>query len=129
VPYTSTHYLNAAATSFKSLSADFAISRITASVRPDGTREICVEANNERERCATCGAWFADRHKLEVHKYDLPCGCSKHGVCFAKEDEYYHGVMYRHERCFVKGCETLFRKEGGWKEGAIREHVKEWHWS
>jgi hypothetical protein len=127
--YRSAQYLGTIASEFRYLADDFAVNRITASVLPDGTRELCIEANNERERCSTCGTWFADRQKLERHMWEFPCGCSKHGMCFTKEDEYYHGVMYRHERCFVRGCDTLFRKERGWKESAIKDHVKKWHWA
>lgn len=126
---TNTDYLTTLSTSFLDLSTNHAISRITATISPTGTRSITIDANTAREQCSVCRTWFADRQKLDTHKWEFPCGCSKHGMCFTKEDEYYHGVMYRHERCFVKGCQTLFRREGGWKESSIRDHVKEWHWS
>lgn len=48
-------------------------------------------------------------------------------MCFGQEEEHYHGTQYRHERCFVRGCTSPYRREGGWKSGVVEGHVKKWH--
>lgn len=48
-------------------------------------------------------------------------------MCFGKEEEYFHATSCRHDRCFVKGCGSIYRKEGGWKGSVVEAHVREWH--
>ena len=39
----------------------------------------------------------------------------------------WHAQSKRHERCFVRNCERIYRKEGGWRGSVIEDHVMEWH--
>ncbi|KAF2268814.1 hypothetical protein CC78DRAFT_575800 [Lojkania enalia] len=119
--------LQAAATQFQSLATDYTINNMTFHISPSGTRSIQVSANKDREQCYVCKKWFPDRRRLEQHQWELGSGCEIHEMCFSKEEEHYHGTMFRHDRCFVRGCASIYRREGGWKSGVVENHVREWH--
>jgi hypothetical protein len=104
------------------------ITSLTYSVTPSGTQMLTAETNLEREQCPTCYTWFPNRAKLQVHMWDYPAGCDFHGICMPKEDVHSHGTSERHDRCFVRGCQSMFRKEGGWKTRAVEEHIRDWHY-
>ena len=128
-PIIPTSYIKAATTEFHYLAPNHAITRLTATLHPNGTRSLTLEANLDREQCPTCKTWFASREKLDVHTWEYAYGCAEHELCFrSKEDEFFHGVSWRHNRCFVRGCESLMRREGGWKWGQVRRHVRDVHW-
>ncbi|KAF1846775.1 uncharacterized protein K460DRAFT_284147 [Cucurbitaria berberidis CBS 394.84] len=112
---------------FATLSHAHAISSLTYSILPSGGQSLTAEANFEREQCRVCRTWFPDHQKLEYHQRELPVGCDVHGICMRMEDVHWHGTSERHERCFVRGCGSVYRMEGGWKGGVIEGHVKGWH--
>jgi hypothetical protein len=113
---------------FEDLSQEHAISSLTYSVMPSGAHTLRAEANFEREQCTVCREWFPDHQRLEDHHYEFPVGCEKHGVCLRREDVQWHGNRERHERCFVRGCQSIYRREGGWKSVVVERHVRESHY-
>lgn len=116
------------AKAFNHLTNTHAISSMTLHNTPDGTSTLTITANQNREQCPTCYMWFPDRQHLNVHTWELPSGCEEHGMCFSSDEEAFHGTAWRHDRCFVKGCQSVYRKEGGWKAGVVEKHIKQWHW-
>lgn len=54
-------------------------------------------------------------------------GCEAHGVCLREEDIGWHAAEWRHDRCFVRWCGSVYRREGGWKGTVIEGHVRGWH--
>ena len=126
-PQTSSTALHQAATHFRNLADNHAINNMTFSVTSNGTKSVSVSANKDREQCAVCKKWFPDRRRLELHQWEFQSGCEVHEICFAQEEGYYHGVSYRHDRCFVRGCGSVYRREGGWKASVVEAHVREWH--
>jgi hypothetical protein len=112
---------------FETLSQDHAISSLTYSISPQGDHSLSARANFEREQCTICREWFPDQQRLECHQHEFPVGCGQHGVCLRQEDVQWHGNRERHERCFVRGCGSIYRKEGGWKGVVVERHVREWH--
>ena len=38
-----------------------------------------------------------------------------------------HAEEERHERCFVRGCPSEYRKKSGWRGRAIEYHVRRLH--
>ncbi|KAF2659189.1 hypothetical protein K491DRAFT_675874 [Lophiostoma macrostomum CBS 122681] len=122
--------LAATAQAFRKLTRDCEIGAMNLHMHPTTSRPSTLSfvVNKDREQCPCCKVWFADPHKLKMHKWEFPSGCDIHKLCFGKEDEHYHGTQYRHERCFVKGCTSIKRREGGWMTGFVEEHVREWHW-
>jgi hypothetical protein len=141
VPYSQTHHRSNLAyptttttalaqplvATFTTLSHAHAISSLTYSITPSGAHSLSAEANLEREQCTVCRKWFPDHQKLEYHQWEFPVGCEEHGVCLRQEDVQWHGNRERHERCFVRGCGSVYRKEGGWKGVVVERHVREWH--
>ncbi|KAF1839377.1 hypothetical protein BDW02DRAFT_150323 [Decorospora gaudefroyi] len=113
---------------FTTLSHAHAISSLTYSVTPSGAHSLTAAANFDREQCSVCRKWFPDHEKLGYHARDFPVGCEEHGVCLRQEDVQWHGTSERHERCFVRGCASVYRREGGWKSSVIDRHVREWHY-
>ncbi|KAF2180053.1 hypothetical protein K469DRAFT_593836 [Zopfia rhizophila CBS 207.26] len=126
-PRTSNTQLQVAAHQFRKLADDYAINHMTFNSHPNGTRSVQVSANKDREQCSVCKKWFADHQKLELHLWEFPSGCEEHEVCFRQEEEYFHGTTYRHGRCFVRGCQSIYRREGGWKSGVVERHVRDCH--
>lgn len=127
-----TTYANAAlaqplANAFTTLSHAHAISSVTYSVTPSGVQTLAAEANFEREQCNVCMQWFPDHQKLENHQWEFPVGCEAHGMCMRVEDAQWHGTSSKHERCFVRGCGSIYRREGGWKGSVVEGHVRSWH--
>ena len=112
---------------FTTLSHAHAISSLTYSILPSGGQSLTAEANFDREQCPVCRTWFPDHQKLEYHQWDLPVGCEVHGMCMRMEDVVWHGTSEKHDRCFVRGCGSVYRKEGRWKGGVVEAHVKSWH--
>ncbi|KAF1943045.1 hypothetical protein EJ02DRAFT_152667 [Clathrospora elynae] len=112
---------------FATLSHAHAISSLTYSVAPNGSQSLKAEANFEREQCTVCRKWFPDHQKLETHQWEFSIGCEEHGVCLRREDVLWHGTRVRHERCFIRGCGSVYRLEGGWKWVAAEVHVRKWH--
>lgn len=100
---------------------------VIASVTYDG-QEITVNANLEREQCLVCHVWFPNHDKLVWHQIENPVGCEVHGVCMRKEDALWHGTARQHERCFVRGCRSAFRAEGGWRDSTVERHVRDHHY-
>ncbi|KAF2121115.1 hypothetical protein BDV96DRAFT_640521 [Lophiotrema nucula] len=119
--------LQSAATHFRNLANDYTINNMTFHTHPNGTKSIQVSANKDRVQCSTCKQWFPDRKRLEAHQWEYVSGCEDHAVCFSREDEMWHGTSWKHDRCFVKGCESVYRREGGWKAGVVEDHVRKWH--
>jgi hypothetical protein len=112
---------------FTTLSHAHAISSLTYSISPQGAHSLSAEANFEREQCSVCRKWFPDHQKLQYHHREFPVGCEEHGICLREEDVQWHGNRERHERCFVRGCGSVYRREGGWKGVVVERHVREWH--
>jgi hypothetical protein len=112
---------------FTTLSHAHAISSLSYSITPSGAHTLCAEANFEREQCVVCRKWFPDHQKLRYHQQEFPTGCEEHGICLREEDVQWHGNRERHERCFVRGCGSVYRREGGWKGVVVERHVREWH--
>ncbi|KAF2009994.1 hypothetical protein BU24DRAFT_68962 [Aaosphaeria arxii CBS 175.79] len=119
--------LAAAASTFTRLTANYSINHMSFSMAPNGTKSVNVSANKDREQCSTCKKWFPDHEKLRNHMWELPSGCEVHNMCFTRDEESFHGTRCRHDRCFVKGCGSVYRKEGGWKTGVVENHVREFH--
>lgn len=115
------------AQTFRLLNREHHISSLSISSHPNGTRSLSITPNRDREKCPTCKKWFSDRTKLNMHKVELPSGCEEHSLCFGFEEEHYHGTSWRHDRCFVKRCPSIYRREGGWKTGVVDDHVRSWH--
>ncbi|KAF1362995.1 hypothetical protein EJ07DRAFT_105538 [Lizonia empirigonia] len=127
VPTTNTPLAHTLAESFATLQDTHVIASLTYTVTPSGAQTLTAEANLEREQCLTCYAWFPNHQKLQNHQWENPVSCETHGVCMRKEDVLYHGTKERHERCFVTGCGSVYRREGGWKTGVVEGHVRGWH--
>lgn len=124
----SNHALRDTAHTFSRLTSDYAINNMTLSLHPSGTKSISVSANKDREQCPICRQWFSNSKRLDKHKWEFPSGCEVHEMCFGREEEHFHGTSWKHDRCFVKGCTSLYRMEGGWKTKVVEGHVREWHW-
>lgn len=116
------------AQSFAALQDTHIIHSVTYSMTPSGAHALNVEANLDREQCLVCRVWFASREKLEQHRWEYPVGCEIHVICLRSEDVLWHGMDRRHDRCFVRGCESQMRIEGGWKTGAVERHVRGCHY-
>ncbi|KAF2451490.1 hypothetical protein P171DRAFT_401055 [Karstenula rhodostoma CBS 690.94] len=112
---------------FEQLSSMHAVTQLTYSVDAHGTRSVTATANPEREQCTNCGAFFADFHRLKGHYADYPVQCDVHGVCLRLDDVLVHADEERHERCFVRGCRSVYRLEGGWKGSVVEGHVRGIH--
>ncbi|PSN62247.1 hypothetical protein BS50DRAFT_141392 [Corynespora cassiicola Philippines] len=119
--------LHAAATVFQDLAANHAIDHMRFSVAPNGTRYVSAHANKEREQCQTCQKWFPDSMRLDHHKREFGSGCEAHAMCFRDDEAYFHGCDAKHDRCFVRGCASIYRREGGWKNVVVEDHVRTWH--
>ncbi|KAH7130300.1 hypothetical protein B0J11DRAFT_248692 [Dendryphion nanum] len=120
-------HLNHAAQTFTRLTSQHAINSLTLTSTPAGLKTISVIPNKDREQCPVCRKWFPDAERLRMHRWEYSSGCEVHGICFGREEEAFHASKCRHDRCFVKGCPSLYRKEGGWKGSVVEGHVKEWH--
>lgn len=113
---------------FSALTDTHAIASVRYSVNPStGTHSLTAEANFDREQCAVCQAWFPDHEKLLHHQMEFQVGCEECYVCLRLEDTLWHAKAVRHERCFVRGCGSVYRKEGGWKAAVVERHVWERH--
>lgn len=88
---------------------------------------LSLAPNLHREQCSRCKEWFPDQKRRERHAWEYPSGCDVHEMCFGIDEEYYHGVQYRHDRCFVRECKSVYRREGGWKKEVVKDHVADWH--
>jgi len=115
------------AQAFPALSHHHAISSLTYSISPNGGRSLTASANFEREQCLVCRIWFPDYQKLHYHNSEFPVGCEEHGICLRRDDVQFHGTSERHERCFLRGCPSVYRKEGGWRGAVIEGHVLSSH--
>lgn len=115
------------ASAFTLLTHANALTSLTYSVSPHGTHSIIATANPEREQCPVCLQFFPDRRRLDAHLWEFPIGCELHSVCMREEDVEWHAVGERHERCFVKDCRSVYRREGGWKRSVVLDHVRDWH--
>jgi hypothetical protein len=113
---------------FSTLADTHAISSVKYSVSPlTGTHSLTAEANFEREQCAVCQHWFPDVDKLRHHHKEFSIGCDECRVCLRPEDIWWHSQRMRHERCFVRGCDSVYRREGDWKAGVVERHVRQCH--
>lgn len=126
-PLSTSSSLQAAASQFRNLADDYAINHMTFHTHNNGTKSVSVSANKDRIQCSVCKSWFPDRRRLEEHQWELPSGCEIHEMCFPREEESFHGTSCRHDRCFIRGCGSVYRREGGWKAAVIEGHVREWH--
>lgn len=124
---TSTAIPQSLTTTFNTLTVNHAVASMTYSVAPSGARSVTAHANLEREQCSSCRKWFPDREKLEYHQLEFPIGCDVHRMCIREEDARWHGTSERHDRCFVRGCHSIYRREGRWKGSVIEDHVRQWH--
>ncbi|KAF1964475.1 hypothetical protein BU23DRAFT_561918 [Bimuria novae-zelandiae CBS 107.79] len=112
---------------FERLSAAHAITQLTYAIDIHGTRSVTATANPEREQCTSCGIFVPDRMRLLGHYADFPVQCEAHGVCLRWEDVLVHADEEMHERCFVRGCRSVYRAEGGWKGSVVEGHVRGMH--
>ena len=78
-----------------------------------------------RKQCEACLAWFDNQTMYDQHCNNLDSYCGGHKVCFAWESNFEHARQHRHTRCFINSCETKYRKEEGWSDAEIEEHI--WH--
>lgn len=113
---------------FNTLSRAHAIRSMTYNVSPLGDRSVTAEANMEREMCHICKHWFPDHERLEYHQQEFSAGCEEHRKCMRPEDAMYHASREKHDRCFVRGCYSAFRREGDWRASAIVEHIGKYHY-
>ena len=116
------------AQSFAALQDTHIINSVSYCVTSSGAQTLNVDANLDREQCSICLMWFPNHEKLMWHQADNPVGCEVHGLCMREEDAVWHGTQTRHDRCFVRGCETVYRREGGWRSGVVERHVKACHY-
>ncbi|KAF2690491.1 hypothetical protein K458DRAFT_289830 [Lentithecium fluviatile CBS 122367] len=114
-------------TTFDRLANNHSIAELTYSIEPTGKRSITATANPDREQCPVCFQYFADVGRLRAHTWEFPIGCERHRVCLRDEDAAWHAQSERHERCFVRGCTSVYRREGGWRGIVVENHVKGWH--
>ncbi|KAF2630929.1 hypothetical protein BU25DRAFT_220351 [Macroventuria anomochaeta] len=128
VPAMNTPLAHTLAQSFATLQDSHVIATLTYSVTPTGTQTLTAEANLEREQCPVCYTWFPNHEKLEFHQWKNPVGCEAHGICMRMEDALWHGTKERHERCFVQGCGSVYRREGGWRARVVERHVSRSHY-
>lgn len=128
VPTINTPLAHTLAQSFAMLQDSHVIASLTYSMARDGAQTVTAHANLEREQCPVCYVWFANHQQLESHQWEYPVGCEVHGVCMRLEDALWHATKERHERCFVRECGTVYRREGGWRSRVVEEHVKRWHY-
>lgn len=112
---------------FNTLSRTHAIRSMTYNVSPHGDRSVTAEANPEREMCNICKTWFPDHGKLAYHHQEFSAGCEEHRKCMRPEDAIYHAYKRTHNRCFVRGCYSLYRREGDWRPSIIEEHIRRTH--
>jgi len=126
-PITHSTSLRPITTTFTHLADTHSIASLTYSVSPTGGHSITATANLDREQCPVCLQYFPDRHHLDRHTWEFPVGCEKHRLCMREEEVAWHAQSKRHERCFVRNCERIYRKEGGWRGSVIEDHVMEWH--
>lgn len=126
-PTMNTPLAHTLAESFATLQDTHIIASLTYTVTPSGAQTLTAEANLEREQCSVCCVWFPDHRQLEYHHWENPVGCEIHNICMRREDASWHGTQERHNRCFVSDCESVYRREGGWKAGVVEEHVRGWH--
>lgn len=113
---------------FGDLSPNHEIATLSYAVDRAGGQSLTAAVNFDREQCTVCYRWFPDQHKLNSHKWDFPLGCEEHQMCLREEDVQYHATSERHHRCFIRGCEAEYRKEGGWKESVIKAHMRHYHY-
>ncbi|KAF2728978.1 hypothetical protein EJ04DRAFT_503174 [Polyplosphaeria fusca] len=126
-PLSTSASLQQAASQFRNLADEYAINHMTFHTHANGTKSVQVSANKDRCQCTVCKDWFPDRRRLEQHQWEQQGGCEIHELCFPSNDEHFHGTTYRHDRCFVRGCVSIYRREGGWKTSVIETHIREWH--
>ncbi|KAH9881902.1 hypothetical protein J1614_001073 [Plenodomus biglobosus] len=112
---------------FNTLSRTHAIRSMTYNVSPHGDRSVTAEANPEREMCNICKTWFPDHAKLACHRLEFSAGCEEHRKCMRPEEAIYHAYKKKHYRCFVRGCYSLYRREGDWRPSIIEEHIRRTH--
>lgn len=113
---------------FRTLSRGHEIRSMTYTQFPHGVSSVQADANTEREQCDICSSWFPDHRKLMYHQQEYSAGCEEHGICIRPEDAIYHATREKHNRCFLRGCSYVYRREGDWKPGFVREHVKSAHY-
>lgn len=126
-PILSTANLKPLGYAFERLSANHAITQLTYAIDVHGTRSVTATANPEREQCSNCGLFFPDRLRLMGHLAEFPVQCDVHGVCLRGDDVLLHADEERHDRCFVRGCLSVYRVEGGWKGSVVEGHVRGSH--
>jgi hypothetical protein len=119
-----TSYLNATLEHF---SDTHAISSLTYTISPSGAHSVTATANPDREQCRTCCRVYANAEKLQNHKWEFPFGCERHRVCLRQGEVYAHAMARQHDKWFVRGCESLLRREGDWPRGEVERHVSRWH--
>lgn len=113
---------------FSALTDTHAIASVRYSVNPStGTHSLTAEANFDRKQCAVCQTWFPDHEKLLHHQLEFQVGCEECGVCLTREDTLWHAKAVRHERCFVRACGSVYRREGSWKAAVVERHIWERH--
>lgn len=106
-----------------------AIAMAEYSVNPStGTYSFSAQANLDREQCTVCSQWFPNRYKLECHQYEFPIGCEECRVCLRRDSVAYHADTEKHDRCFVRDCESDVRRFGNWRSRFVKRHVVETHY-
>ena len=106
-----------------------AIAMAEFSVTPStGTYSFSARANLEREQCTVCLQWFPNGYKLECHQQEFPIGCEECRVCLRRDNVAWHADTEKHNRCFVRGCESDYRRFGNWKSRFVERHVKDTHY-
>jgi len=95
---------------------------------PTGTYSFSAQPNLDREQCTVCNQWFPNRYQLECHKHEFPVGCEKCRVCLRRDSVVWHADMKKHDRCFVRDCESEVRRFGGWRSHFVERHIVETHY-
>jgi hypothetical protein len=88
-----------------------------------GEHSLSAQANLDREQCTTCRQWFPDRYRLQYHQQEFPVECEQCSVCLRHDDIAFHATDVEHERCFVRSCESDYRRLGNWKHRYVERHI------
>lgn len=109
---------------FDRFSNTHAVASVQYSANPSsGSYSISAQANLDREQCTNCREWFPDGLKLQYHQQEFPIECEQCNICLRYDNIAYHATDVKHERCFVRGCESDYRTVGNWRHRYVERHV------
>lgn len=91
----------------------------------DCSHEGSCSAGNRytRAQCWDCKVWFNNQAEEEEHHDENSGWCEEHSVCFPNTNYYNHARSERHSRCFASRCDSKYRRDGGWPDSNIEEHI------